>query len=51
MIVVIDMMKQKESSSNRQKIVLRLFMVSDGFVHQSIVFLIYSSDLVCALNR
>ena len=51
MIYVIDMMKQKESSSNRQKNVLRLFMVIDGLVHQSIVFLIYSSDLVCVLNR
>ena len=51
MIDLIDMMKQKESSSTRQKIVLRLFMVSDGLVHQSIVFLTCSSGLVCALNR
>ena len=51
MIDLIDMMRQKESSSNRQKIVLRLFMVSDGLVHQFVVFLIYSSDLICALNR
>ena len=48
MIDVIDMMKQKESSSNRQKIILRLFMVSDGLVYQSIVFLIHSSNLICA---
>ena len=47
MIDLID----KESSSNRQKIVLRLFMVSDGLVHQFVVFLIHSSDLICALNR
>ena len=33
MIDLIDMMRQKESSSNRQKIVLRLFMVSNGLVH------------------
>ena len=48
MIDVIDMMKQKESSTEK---VLRLFMVSDDLVHQSIVFLICSSNLVCALNR
>ena len=34
-----------------QKKVLWLFMVSDGLVHQSVVFLICSSNLVCALNR
>ena len=51
MIDLIDMMKRKESSSNRQKTVLQLFMVSDGLVHQFVVFLILSSNLVCALNR
>ena len=51
MIDLIDMMRQKESSSNQQKNVLQLFMVSDDLVHQFIVFLICSSDLLCALNR
>ena len=43
-----DRKKVRQKSTEK---VLRLFMVSDGLVHQFVAFLIHSSNLVCALNR